>query len=272
MLIRCIDFETTGEPTPDDKQAICEAGYADIDGEPGCWQITDTWSSLCRPGRPMPPEASGVHHITDGDLADAPAPDYCYLKLGEGGPDIYVAHKADFEQHFFSGGDSRWICTYKVSLRLWPDAPTFSLQGLRYFLDLPVIRELASPAHRAGPDSYIGAHLMARILSDARVSIDDMVRWSAGPALLPKIMIGEHRGKPWSQVPTHYLEWIVGPKNKLERDIKANARHELKLRETAAADKQKGALEAERLQREQWAREKEARDAVTKGATPPGGF
>lgn len=96
MRFVCLDFEATGTPSPEDRQAICEAAYTPIDDG----IIGETWSSLCRPGRPMPPEASAVHHITDEDLADAPAVDFCMLKLGQSGADYYVAHMIDFERHF----------------------------------------------------------------------------------------------------------------------------------------------------------------------------
>lgn len=269
MRFVCLDFEATGTPSPEDRQAICEAAYTPIDDG----IIGETWSSLCRPGRPMPPEASAVHHITDEDLADAPAVDFCMLKLGQSGADYYVAHMIDFERHFFGGGETGWICTYKVALRLWPDAPGFGLQSLRYYLKLDVDKGRAWPPHRAGPDSYLGAALMARILADDRVSVAEMVRWSSGRALLPRITFGEHIDKKWSEVPLDYLEWIIKPKVKpLNPDWVANAKHELKQRATAREAE-------ERTRATQWAEEKAlrdadklAREAAAKGQTPPGGF
>jgi exodeoxyribonuclease X len=81
----------------------------------------------------------------------------------------------------------------------------------------------------AGPDAYLCAVLMERILEDGRTSLEDMARWSSGPALLPRITFGKHKGSKWEDAPTDYLDWIVN-KSDMDRDVKANARHHLKVR------------------------------------------
>ena len=77
MLIKVLDFETTGMP-PD--AAVCEVGWCDLhqhiaDPTTGLtrWAAGEPRSMLVNPGRPMPPEARAIHHISDGDLAGAPA-------------------------------------------------------------------------------------------------------------------------------------------------------------------------------------------------------
>jgi len=231
IIIRCIDFETTGENTEEEKHAVCEVGWCDVTyhtrehidvGEP--------MAIVTNPLRPIPPVARAVHHITDAELVDAPPATAVFVKhLTVGPPNYFCAHNADFERSFFGGGDVPWVCTYKVALRFWPDEQSHGLQVLRYALDLPAAPEKAGPAHRAGPDAYLGALLMERILREGKASLDDMVRWSKGPALLPRIKFGKHKGKRWEDAPTDYLEWIVN-KSDLDRDIKANAKHHLKKR------------------------------------------
>lgn len=228
MLIRVFDTESTGLPTDDDPHALVEVGWCDIiNGEVG-----EPRAMLLNPGRPIPPDAMAIHHITDDDVADAPPPSAGCAALMEGAPDVFVAHNADHDRKFFGGGGVPFVCSYKVALRFWPDAERHTNQYLRYYLDLPVDRAKAEPPHRAGPDAYVTAHLVVRILgeADARgVSIDDMVRWSRGPALLPRINFGKHKGAKWEDVPADYLEWVVF-KSDLDRDAKANARHWLKQR------------------------------------------
>lgn len=208
MIIRAIDFETTGIPNEADNHAIVEIGWCDG---------TIPRSVLCNPGRPIPAEAMAVHHITDAMVADATG-DLSVL----GTPDYFAAHAADYERQFFKT-EIPFICTYKVALRLWPEAAQHNLQFLRYHLDLIVNAELCQPPHRAGPDAYLCAKLMERIIAEDRVTIDDMVRWSNGPALLPRINFGKHKGAKWDAVPLEYLEWIVH-KSDLDRDVKANAK------------------------------------------------
>jgi len=228
--IRSIDFETTGIPTEADPQAIVEIGAVDISlGADGSQPVmSTTFSTLCNPGRPIPHEAMAVHHITDAMVADASG------NLGNimgSGVDYYCAHNADYERQFHDPGIP-YICTYKVALRLWPDAPAHGLQFLRYHLNLPVVSAEAFPPHRAGPDAYLGAVLMVHILDDGRASLDEMVRWSSGPALLPRVNFGKHRGSKWDDVPTDYLDWLAN-KSDMDRDVKANARHHLKARANA---------------------------------------
>lgn len=239
MLIRSIDFETTGQPvkaTPstDPKAAsprVCETGWTDIRVDDcGVAHFGEPNAMLINPGIPMPAETRAIHHISDEDVADAPDVGASFIKLMDGRPDYFCAHNADFERHFFGGGDIPFICTFKVAVRLWPDEAGHSLQYLRYSLALPIEQPLGLPAHRAGPDAYVGAALMAAILMHPECpEMETMVRWSNGPALLPRIGFGKHRGKKWEDVETNYLEWVAF-KSDLDRDAKANAKHHLKQR------------------------------------------
>lgn len=219
MIIRAIDFETTGLPTPEDKHAIVEIGWCDlVDGA-----VELPHAVLCDPGRPIPHEAMAVHHITDAEVKGATGSTDVL-----GSPDYFAAHNADYERQFFETSVP-FICTYKVALRLWPGAPSHGLQLLRYHLDLVAPAHVAMPPHRAAPDAYLCAALMQHILADGRASLDDMVRWSNGPALLPRVTFGKHKGADWKDVPSDYLDWVVN-KSDLDRDVKANAKHHLKAR------------------------------------------
>jgi len=185
-IIRCIDLESTGIPTEQDRHAVCEVGWCDLTLVGGGDVIIGpTVDMITDPRRPIPPEARAVHHISDAEVAEIGHPvDAAFQLLMQGPPDLFCAHNSGFEREFFGGGDVRWLCSYKVALRLWPDAPSHSLQVLRYHLELDVNHERAMPPHRAGPDAYLCAVMMASILEDGRATIDDMVRWSSGPALL----------------------------------------------------------------------------------------
>jgi exodeoxyribonuclease X len=218
-VIRAIDFETTGIPTETDKHAIVEIGWCDLtDGALSLPQAV-----LCDPGRAIPHEAMAVHHITDAEVKGATG---SLDVLGT--PDFFAAHNADYERQF-SPTEIPFICTYKVALRLWPEATSHGLQFLRYHLGLVAPTHVAMPPHRAAPDAYLCAVLLQRIMAEDRVSLADMVRWSNGPALLPRIPFGKHKGAKWEDVPADYLDWVVN-KSDLDRDIKANAKHHLKAR------------------------------------------
>lgn len=232
VLIRIVDFEATGIPTPDDKHAIVEAGWCDLMvHDDGDVSVGEPVSMLVNPGRPIPPEAMATHHIRDIDVAGCPSPSVACQRIGEGRHTIYAAHNAEFDRQFIGSGDRRWICTYKVALRIWPDAPSHKNQVLRYMLALDHLmdRELTLPSHRAGPDAYVTAWLLREAILTGKATVEEMVRWSSGPALLPRITFGKHKGKSWDEAPTDYLTWLRD-KSDMDSDVKANARHHLKQR------------------------------------------
>jgi len=231
MLIRVIDFETTGVPTETDPQAICEVGFTDLEYDPETLEstIAAPFAMVVNPNRKMPVQALAVHHISDSETIEAPPITTGLLKLNDGAPLYFAAHNAEFERQFFAPQHAEWICTYKVALRLWPDAPSHSNQVLRYYLGVELDCMAAMPPHRAGPDSYVTAHILARALATG-TTVEEMVRWSSGAALLPTCPIGKQwRGKPWADVDTGFLNWMLDQKD-MEKDFKANARHELKKR------------------------------------------
>jgi exodeoxyribonuclease X len=241
-LIRVIDFETTGVEPP--KAAICQVGKCDVHVEDAkcietreagyVTRIAFPYSMFVNPGHPIPPEARGVHHIRDRDIAEAPPVDAGVKMLMEtdGRPDAFVAHNAKFERQFFEGGGIPWIDTYKVAFRLWPEAPNHQNQTLRYVLDIDSRHdfqtELALPAHRAGPDAYVTAHILAVALE--HTTVEQMIEWSNQPSLLPgSIHFGKHKGTAWSQVVPSYLDWICKQDN-MDADVKFTARHWLNRR------------------------------------------
>lgn len=223
--IRVVDFETTGFPE-DPVRAICEVGFTDLIAD---WKLSETDSFLVNPGHPIPPQTRAVHHISDADVAGAVSPDIALRALMDGmGPnDVFAAHNAKFEQAFFGGGGRRWICTMQCAKHLMPDAPGHSNQVLRYWLDLDRQMEdvnRAMPPHRAGPDTYVTALILSRLM--ALANVEELVRLSTAPVVLRDVTFGKHRGAKWADLPWDYLNWIA-TKSDLGADEKHTARHYL---------------------------------------------
>lgn len=225
MLIRVLDTETTG--MKENGGALCEVGWCDVVWDGVRAEVGDPLSMVCNPGVPMPAEARAVHHISDAEIAKAPPPSEAIARAIHNVP-ILAAHNADFERGFIEAPDVKWICTYKVAVRLFSDLLSHSNQALRYELDLAAPDDpLAMPPHRAGPDAYVTARLLACMLEGGEVDVDTMLRWSSGPALLTRVSFGKHRGERWDSLPPDYLQWIID-KSELDGDAKANARYYLK--------------------------------------------
>lgn len=226
MFFQVIDFETTGMPPG---AAICEIGYCDVrtyEVDPAVIFMPE--GMLVNPKRPMPPEARAIHHISDQDLANCPSIDTGLITLNNPNVDVFVAHNMAFEREFFTGGERDWICTLKVARRLWPECPSHTNQCLRYFLGIELEDELAMPPHRAAPDAYVTAHILLHALNSG-TRVEDMIEWSSGPSLLPRVTFGKHRGTAWSALPGDYLSWIVN-KSDMDADTKFTARHWLEQR------------------------------------------
>ena len=223
--LRVIDYETTGVPE-DAGAEVIELAYVDVD--PDALAVTGKWQSFAKPVGPIPPQVKAVHHILEEDVAGAPAIRELWPLLFQGcGPhDILVAHNASFEQHFHKGDGRAWIDTYKCALVVWPDAPAHSNQVLRYWLNLDHHKEFdrvaAMPPHRALPDAYVTAHILLQLLHE--ITIDEMLRISAEPALLRRIAFGKHKGMLFSEAPVDYLRWIVD-KAEFDADVTATARY-----------------------------------------------
>lgn len=233
MVFRFLDSETTGIPSPTESHALVELGWTDVIWSAGRAMVLEPTARLINAGRDIPAGASAVHGLRTSDLVGAQRPDEVIPLLMTPRPDYFVAHKKEFDQNFIGGGDVPWLCTHKIALRHWIDAPEHGVQALRYWLnvdDEPLFeREFGYPHHRAGPDSYSGAWVFSRLLPV--VPIEQMVKWSSGPALLITCYLNKHRGKRWADVAREdpsYLSWIVDKSDMDDRDIRATARYYLK--------------------------------------------
>jgi exodeoxyribonuclease X len=155
-----------------------------------------------------------VHHITEDDFnADTPVcTDYCLMipLRPRSTPNALIAHNYAFERLFIPARITKglpWICTYKVALRAWPDAPRHTNQVLRYWRRITLDRTFAMPPHRAGPDAWVTAHLFIELKKT--VSVDDMILWTSQPTKYATVPFGKYRGRPWQEVPFDYLDWII---------------------------------------------------------------
>ena len=237
MRARVIDIETTGT-TPETGEII-EAGRVDVVASPHGLRLEKGLTRLYQPLHGIPAITRAVHHIGPHDIpADAPVCTAERLGMVVRNPEpptVLVAHNAAFEASFIGASVTReipWVCTYKVALRVLPDAVGHSNQTLRYHLDLPVDPALAHPPHRALPDAYVTAHLLVHLFSLA--SLEQMIKWSAEPKLYPRVPFGKHRNTAWPDVDTGYLEWMVRAPN-LDTDAAWCAGRELERRASSAA-------------------------------------
>ena len=220
-VIRVIDFETTGM---DEGAEVVEAAFCDLTKVGDVWIVGEPVSWLCWVPA-VPPEVRAVHHIRQSDTEGC-AP-FASADLRSDSVSIFAAHNAAFELQFFEPL-APMLCTLKAALRIWPDAPSHSNGALRYWLEdqgaFELNDDIAMPAHRAGPDTYVTAFILRELLKVATAS--QMVRWTKEPRLLPRCTIGKFRGKPWPEVEAGFLAWMCNQPD-MDADLKWNARREL---------------------------------------------
>lgn len=211
VLFRAIDLETAGKAPP---HSVLEIGWTDFlfNTETKKSAIGATNTMLFKPREKLTADNIAVHHMTAAYLADWPhCEDHDLVAAAQCEmPAFLVAAKAEFEQQWFTpeiSGTAKWLCTVKIAARLFPEAPSHSNQAMRYELGLDLPDERAMPPHRAGPDSYVTACIMARFLEMERVQTMEL--WTRQPRYLHTCPLHKHKGQLWSEVPKSYLEWIL---------------------------------------------------------------
>lgn len=224
-----IDFETTAKEAKEAEPV--EFAWVNSSGA-HCY--------LVKPIKPIPPETSAIHHITDGDVVDCQgwsvirnkfidAISFCIPTLP-----ILVAHNAEYEKTILLRPDLNpaspfpaviWICTYKCALRIWPNAPGFSNECLRYWLKLGDRgRSVSQGTHSALHDAKVTYKLLQAMLEHA--TLEQLVQWTELPAKLPYMPMGKHFKQPWSEVPAGYLNWCLQQAD-MREDVRYCAKEEL---------------------------------------------
>jgi len=255
-----IDFETTGRDSS--TAHPIEVGVACPDD--GAYDY-ERFIAL-PPGMTIPVETSAVHHIVDADLEGAEHWPQVLIDLvdelvldGDFDSVLLIAHNAEYEQGILAPTQLRcrtqaqegfpgvaWVCTYKAALRVWPDAPSHSNEGLRYWLGSQhpgrwkLGRKANNGAHSALHDAKVTAgifnHLVEAIVCDSLRTRDEaielMIEWTREPAQLPTCPIGKERGKKWEDVDGGFLGWCLKQPD-MRPDVVHCAKKELERRAAA---------------------------------------
>lgn len=238
-----VDTETTGMDPAEDR--LVEIAVVREDG-------SFSHSLVCPGERRISFGAMAAHHITNEMVADAPSALDALAILGltppsddwGGHPEVLVFHNAEFDRGFLSEWlrDLPWICTWRCALHLFPHAESHKNGSLWYELGLnhEMPPEAGNSSHRALFDALmtrdILEHMVELCLADPTIvgSEEDADRTPASclaylvwlskqPVLLTKCRFGKHRDELWSDVPTRYMEWLLG--ENFDEDTKHTCRH-----------------------------------------------
>lgn len=235
MIVRVIDFETTGVEPP------ChpvEVAAIDLDTERR--RFTIVGSTRIKPPIPIPPDARAIHHISDAEVENAPTlaevlPRYLDT-VGIEDIAALAAHNMNFDGQFIGEPIHSPVCTLRCSYVLFPDAPSYANAALVYWLQdqgkaAGFDPTIAGTTHRAWGDAYTTACLLREMLTLR--SLDELIEMTEHPVLLPKLTFGKHKGLRYEDAPLDYLQWMLRQPD-MDADRLFTARHYLDLAQSGA--------------------------------------
>lgn len=213
-MIAVVDTETTGlDPAT---ASIVELGVVRMPG-------FESFSCLIKPDHPIEIQAMAAHHLTNDMVKNGATLKNALIAARVHEADFVCAHNAAFDMGFLKI-DKPTICTYRCARHLWQDAPSYSNQVLRYWLELDKslydadgkwIMQL--PPHRALPDAWVTAHILDILLRNPGESSfrspEELVELTKKPILIKTVGFGAHKGKLWKDVPHSYFAWMLRQKD-----------------------------------------------------------
>jgi exodeoxyribonuclease X len=210
MNLIVLDTETS-DLDPDKGAKLLEIAWQELIYDNHSWNLGSFAEYYIQYEGPISPHAQAVHHIRSDMLTPESGAfkryDVILSLLKQIQSDtICVAHNADFDAKFLPEIKRPWICTLRSAKHLWPGAPGFSNQVLRYWLKLePKLPEGKYP-HQALYDVSVTTGILLKML--ANHSPEQLLALSQKPVRLKNIGFGKHRGAPFEQIPRDYLVWL----------------------------------------------------------------
>ncbi|MEO7984558.1 MAG: exonuclease domain-containing protein [Bacteroidota bacterium] len=186
-----VDIETTGGYAA--ANGITEISIHLFDGK----NITGRFETLINPGQPIPYYITAMTGISDQMVANAPAFEAVAEKIYSLLHDkIFIAHNVNFDYSFVKGHlkeagfdlNSKKLCTVRLSRKIFPGFPSYSLGKLCQSLDI-IIHE----RHRAGGDAAATVKVFQQLLAnDKEEHIQKSLQRNSKEAILPPNVPKEH--------------------------------------------------------------------------------
>lgn len=203
------------------KGGVCDIAIAVIDNQ---FNVVEGIESLIDPEVPISPSASGIHHITDDMVHDAPTLSEFMEMYGhpfqrQHNP-VLGGHNVQFDIRVlgsFIPVPYTKLCTLKLARNLWPDAENHQLQTLRYTFGL----DAGEQAHRAMADVITCISLLRRIGEDMGYDLAGVINLAQRPLTLEaKMPFGKHKDTKLKDIPLSYVRWLVENATDLDPDLR----------------------------------------------------
>jgi DNA polymerase-3 subunit epsilon len=167
-----LDFETTGL-SPEYGDRAIEVGAVLIRDN----RIVDRFQSLMNPGKRISGFIENYTGITNRMLQSAPPAEEVMHRFAHFiAPHHLVAHNASFDRRFLENELRRiqkpcsldFACSLLISRRIYPDAPSHSLESLVSYKKL----KTDGVHHRALADAEMTGHLWINMVSDLKTTFN----------------------------------------------------------------------------------------------------
>ncbi|MGI9078260.1 MAG: 3'-5' exonuclease [Gemmatimonadaceae bacterium] len=136
-------------------------------------QVVERFETLVNPERPIPPMISALTNISWSMVKDAPRfRDVCERVVGMVSGRVFVGHNAEFDWRFVSAEvqratghrlEGQRLCTVRLARKLLPQLSSRRLDAVAQHYGVGI-----TARHRAGGDALATAHILLKLLADAR--------------------------------------------------------------------------------------------------------
>jgi len=191
FMYAIVDIETTGSYAA--ANGITEISIYLSDGQ----SITGKYSTLINPGQPIPPYIIAMTGITNQMVAAAPAFEAVAENIFNLLQDkIFIAHNVNFDYSFVKGHlqeagfelKSKKLCTVRLSRKIFPGFPSYSLGKLSQSLGIEITER-----HRAAGDAEATAKIFHLLLQhDKEEFIQKSLQRNSKEWILPPNVPKEH--------------------------------------------------------------------------------
>jgi DNA polymerase-3 subunit epsilon len=201
-----VDIETTGGYAANN--GITEVAIVLHDG----YKAVQRLETLVNPGMPIPAYIQTLTGITDEMVSGAPGFESIAGRIHEMlDQSVFVAHNVNFDYSFLKHHlelagyilQSKKLCTLRLSRKVFPNLPSYSLGKLCRQLGIPI-----TGRHRAGGDLDATVRLFERILlQDAHGHVQSMLRSRSREQYLPPNLPAEQlKGLPEAAGVYYFLD------------------------------------------------------------------
>jgi exodeoxyribonuclease X len=214
MKLIIVDTETS-DLDPAKGAEVIQLAWIELEKVGEIWQPTFSTEYYIEFDGQISPKAQAVNHIQHEKLKKGhgaiPRPEAFSFFLEHIRPDsIMVAHNSEFDSKFFPMVTRPWICTMRSARHVWPNAPGYSNQVLRYWLKTNIYEIAAAVQHRfpheALYDAATTTSLLLKMLENH--TPEQLLNFTKQPVRLKTIGFGKHRGQEFGSIPQDYLRWL----------------------------------------------------------------